>query len=88
MQLLKIIFIIMCAVYFCFYTYYAYKTGRPFKVIIFYALLGAILLFVINKTSQYTGVCIDINVYTLIGSCATSLPGIITFLLLNLIFMI
>lgn len=88
MQLLKIIFIIMSAVYLCFYIYYAYKIGKPFKAITFYALLGVTLLFVINKTSQYTGVCLDINFYTLIGSCATSLPGIITFLLLNIIFMI
>ncbi len=88
MQILKIVFIVLCVLYSLFYLYTAFKIQKPIKTILFYAFVGVITLFIINLTSSFTGVCININKYTLIGSCATSLPGIITFLILNLVFVI
>lgn len=88
MQILKVVFIVLCVLYFMFYIYAAFKTEKPIKTILFYAFVGVVTLFIINQTSSFTGVCIDINKYTLLGSCVASIPGIITFLILNLVFMI
>lgn len=88
MQILKIVFITLCILYALVYLYFAFKTKKPLKTILFFSFLGVVMLFIINQTSSFTGVNIDINKYTLIGSMATSLPGIISFLLLNLVFMI
>jgi hypothetical protein len=52
MQTLKIVFIIMCATYGSIYLYFAFKTKKPFKTILFFSFVGVVTLFIINQTSS------------------------------------
>ena len=88
MYTLKILFICLCILYLLFYTYAAIKTKKPLKTIFLQAKIGLLFLLIINLTTRFTNVFININLYTVVGICATSLPGVIMLLILNLFFVI
>ena len=85
--MLKIIFICLCIIYGFLYFIFAVGTNKPFKTIIFYAFLGLIGLTIVNLTSKFSGVYISVNPYTLSISAILGIPGTISLLLLQMIFM-
>ncbi|MBE6761854.1 MAG: hypothetical protein E7551_06165 [Ruminococcaceae bacterium] len=84
--MLKIIFICLCVVYGFLYFIFAVGTNKPFKTIIFYAFIGLAGLTLVNLTSKLSNVFIPINAYTLSISALLGLPGTISLLLLQMIF--
>lgn len=84
--MLKIIFICLLVIYGFLYFIFAVGTNKPFKTIVLYAFLGVLGLAAVNLTSNFSGVYIPVNAYTLGSSAALGLPGTISLLLLRMIF--
>ena len=77
--ILTIIFISLILLIFIF-------SKKGFKMLFFNIILGLIMLFIINLTAKLTNVYIPINQFTVGGSVAFGIPGIILFLIMQLIF--
>lgn len=66
----------------------AIKTGRPIRSLLGSALQGASALAAVNVTGMFTGVSLGLNALSGIACAAAGVPGVITLLLLKLIFAI
>ena len=64
----------------------AFKTGRPVRTLLGSALQGASALAAVNVTGMFTGVSLGLNALSGIACAALGVPGVITLLLLKLIF--
>ena len=84
--MLKVLIICLCFIYGFLYFIFAVATKKPFKTIFFYGFLGLAGLIVIDLTSNFSGIYIPVNPYTIGASTALGLPGTITLLLLRMIF--
>lgn len=60
-------------------------TEKAGKTLLFSCGSGLAALFIIHFTAQYSGVALPLNWYTLGGSAALGVPGVITLLLLQVI---
>ena len=60
-------------------------SGKPVKNLILNAFLGLLALIALNATSRFSGICIQINPVTVVGTAVFSVPAVIGFLLLNVI---
>ena len=66
----------------------AIKTKRPIRSLLGSALQGACALAAVNVTGMFTGVSLGLNLLSGIACVAAGVPGVITLLLLRLIFAI
>ncbi len=66
----------------------AVKTGRPIRSLLGSALQGASALAAVNVTGMFTGVSLGLNLLSGVACAAAGVPGVITLLLLKLIFAI
>ncbi len=64
----------------------AVKTGRPIRSLFGSALQGASALAAVNVTGMLTGVSLGLNALSGIACAVAGVPGVITLLLLKLIF--
>ena len=64
----------------------AVKTGRPIRALLSSALQGACALAAVNVTGMFTGISLGLNALSGIACAAAGVPGVITLLLLKLIF--
>lgn len=64
----------------------AVKTGRPIRNLLGSALQGVSALAAVNVTGMFTGVSLGLNLLSGIACAAAGVPGVITLLLLKLIF--
>ena len=62
------------------------KSKRPVRGLLGSALQGACALAAVNVTGMFTGVSLGINVFTGAVSAVLGVPGVITLLLLKVIF--
>lgn len=60
-------------------------SGKPLKNLLLNALLGLIALISLAATSRYSGINIQINPVTVVGTAVFSVPAVIGFLVLNII---
>ena len=66
----------------------AWKTRRPIRSLLGSALQGASALAAVNVTGMFTGVSLGLNALSGIACAVAGVPGVITLLLLKLIFAI
>ncbi len=64
----------------------SFYSGKAIKRIFLNAIIGISAIILINITTKWTGVHIPVNVYSIAGTCAFSLPAVIGLLLLQIIF--
>lgn len=64
----------------------AFKTRRPIRTLLGSALQGVCSLAAVNVTGMFTGVSLGLNLLSGITCVAAGVPGVITLLLLKLIF--
>ncbi len=64
----------------------AVKTKRPIRSLLGSALQGASALAAVNVTGMFTGVSLGLNALSGIACAVAGVPGVITLLLLKLIF--
>lgn len=86
MKIIGISALIFLAVSFFIIFLLSVYSGKGIKRIILNALIGIGVWMVLNLTSKYTGVRIPVNIYSLVGISAFSVPAIIGFLVLKIIF--
>ena len=63
----------------------ALYSGKAIRRLVINALLGYAVIVLINATSKFSGVYININPITVLGTTVFSVPAVIGFLLLNII---
>ena len=64
----------------------AIKTGRPLRSLLGGMLQGASALAAVNVAGMFTGVSLGLNALSGIACAVAGVPGVITLLLLKLIF--
>lgn len=65
---------------------FAFKSGKPLRILLLNALLGISVLILINLTTRFTGVHIPINRWTAGFSAGFGIPAVGLFVMLPLIF--
>lgn len=63
-----------------------FRSGRPVRGLLAGVIQGACALAAVNVTGMFTGVSLGLNPFTAVVSGALGVPGVITLLLLNVIF--
>ena len=88
MEILKIITIAALVIYGILFLVFSLLEKRPVYTILLFMLVGVISMLVINITSSFTGIYIPLNLYTLLTSAFGGVPGVVTLLLLKIIFFV
>ena len=65
---------------------FAFRGKRPFRTMMITALLGLLALAAVCISGIFTGVTLPINVWTVSCSALGGVPGVITLLILKMIF--
>lgn len=86
MEILKISFIVLFVIYCVLMLAFALLEKRPIYTIIKFMVFGILVLVLINITSPLTKISLPVNLYTVLGSACMGVPGVITLLLLKIIF--
>ena len=86
MEILKISFIVLLVIYFILMFVFALLEKKPISTIVKFMVLGVSVLVLINVTSPLTKISLPVNLYTVLGSACVGIPGVITLLLLKIIF--
>ena len=86
MEIFKISFIVLFVIYFVLMLVFALLEKRTISTIIKFMVLGVTVLVLINLTSPLTKISLPVNLYTVLGSACMGVPGVITLLLLKIIF--
>ena len=86
MEILKLVFIIIFVIYGIFMLVFALLEKRPLYTLFMFMAFGVLVLLSLNLLSPITKITLPINTYTVAGSALCGVPGVITLLLLKLIF--
>lgn len=86
MEILKISFIVLFVIYFILMFVFALLEKKPISTIVKFMVLGVSVLVLINVASPLTKISLPVNLYTVLGSACMGVPGVITLLLLKIIF--
>lgn len=81
----KIILIILPLVYLFTLLIIAAKSKKPFKTLLITCGTGLLSLLALHFAEKYIGFQLPLNLYTLGGSIALGVPGVICFLILNIV---
>ncbi len=65
--------------------FFAIKSHKLFKTLIFNGFLGICLLAIIDLTGKFTGLFVPINPYTVTGCSVFGIPAVAFFLILQVI---
>lgn len=86
MLTLKIIGTVLCALYILALSFFAIKSRKPFRFILYNAVLGVFFLILTTLLGGFFGISLNINIYTLLLSCFWGIPGDIIMILTDLLF--
>lgn len=86
MQFLKIFSIILVCLYLIVLAVFAKKSGAFFRTLLLSALSGVVTMALINVFSQFTGVTLPVNLYTVTSSAVFGVPGVVGLLTVRLFF--
>ena len=75
LNIIKIVFIVTSVIYLVLFVAFCILTKKPFKTILFNAVVGLFAFVIIDLTSIFTGVWIPINDYTVAVSILGGFPG-------------
>lgn len=87
MKAFFIIISILLSVFFLGMLFFAIKTHKFTKTILFNSFMGLIVLTIIDITRSFTGIYIPINLYTVSASGLFGVPGLCGLLILQIIFL-
>ena len=83
--MLKSTLIVLPILYLCALLILSLKSKKPFKTLLITCGSGLLVLLLIHFTEPYIGFHLPLNLYTVGGSLALGIPGVICFLLMNVI---
>lgn len=78
--------IVVLSVFFLTILFFAIKSRKFLKTLLFNAFLGIGILALIDLTGRFTGIYIPVNLYSVAGSGAFGIPAVCGFLVLQIIF--
>lgn len=73
-------------VYVILLLYFAFASGKPFRVLFVNALLGLASFLAVDLTARFSGVYLPLNPWTAGTAAGMGLPGVFGLLILRLIF--
>ncbi len=82
---MKAFFIVVLSIFVLCIVFFAIKSHKFFKTLIFNAFMGICVLAIINLTSKLTGLYIPLNWYSVGGSAIFGIPAVCLFLILQII---
>lgn len=85
MYALKIIMIIGAVIFALAFLICAMRSRKPFRTIVFSALIGLAALLVVNISGIFTGVSIALNPWTVLCSAAAGVPGVLLLLAMRMV---
>ena len=85
MKTFLIFLVVLLSVFTLAIVFFAIKSHRFFKTLLFNAFIGVCVLAIIDLTAKFTGMFIPINPYTVTGSAVFGLPAVAFFLVLQVI---
>ncbi len=85
MEVFKVLTIVALAVFFLAQLFFAIKSHRFWKTLIFNAFLGICTLAIIDLTAKFSGAYIPLNPYSVGFSAAFGIPAVCLLLLLQII---
>ncbi|MBQ5890104.1 MAG: pro-sigmaK processing inhibitor BofA family protein [Clostridia bacterium] len=65
---------------------FSFRGRRPFRTMLITALFGLLALTIVCVSGIFTGVTLPINIWTVSCSALGGVPGVITLLILKMIF--
>lgn len=88
METMKTIFICLAALYAVAFLFFAFKTGKPLKTLLLNILVGLAVFTLLNVSSEYTGVGLQVNGWSLLCAGAAGVPGVALMVLMRILWMI
>lgn len=88
METLKTVLIAFAAVYAIAFLFFAFKSGKPIKTILFSALLGLGVFVLLNLTGGYTGVSLGVNPWSVLCASVAGVPGVVLMVVMRLLWII
>ena len=85
MKAFFIFLIVVLSVFALCILFFAIKSHKLFKTLLFNAFLGISILAIINLTAKFTGMYIPLNWYSVSGCAAFGIPAVILFLIMQII---
>lgn len=85
MKAFFIFLIIVLSVFALCVLFFAIKSHKFFKTLLFNAFLGISVLAIIDLTAKFTGMYIPLNWYNVGGSAVFGIPAVILFLIMQII---
>lgn len=85
MKVIEIVLLCVSVLYLLVYIIFAICTGKPIKNIFYNAVIGWILLAILNLLSFLTGIHIPINPYSVAVSGGMGAAGVVLLLILRII---
>ncbi len=82
---MKAFFIVVLSVFAAAILFFAIKSHKFFKTLLFNAFLGVCVLAIINLTAKLTGMYIPINWYSVGGSAVFGVPFVCLLLTLQIL---
>ncbi len=82
---MKAYFIIILSVFSLCILFFALKSHKFFKTLIFNAFLGICILVIIDLTAEFTGIYIPVNPYTVGAGASFGVPAITLLLVLQIL---
>lgn len=65
--------------------FFALKSRRPLRFLLLNAIIGIIAMIVVNTASQFTGVYIPVNRFSVSGVSVFGVPAVIGLIILQII---
>ena len=82
---MKAFFIVILCVFALCLLFFAIKSHKFFKTLLFNAFLGLCVLAIIDLTGKFSGMYIPLNWYSVGGSAVFGIPAVCFFLLMQII---
>ena len=73
------------ALFFLVILFFAIKSHKFFKTLLFNVFLGLVILSIIDLTGKFTGIFIPVNPYSVAGASVFGIPAICGFLILQIL---
>lgn len=86
MQTVYTVLTVAVIVYFLVYIVFIMCCKKPIKTLFLFTLCGILALIAVNLSTAYTGVSIPVNPYTVGVSAAGGIMGVVTLLIIKIIF--
>ncbi len=88
MDVLKLLFLVGGCIYGICYLVFLFQTRKPIRNLILQGVIGIFFLFLVEITSNWTGVQIGVNPWSALTAGITGIPGVLLLLFMRFLWVI